>query len=141
MHVNDEVAKGTGGMSEDDKDQASNDENDQADSEKDQASNDEKDEADSEKEASSEKFELSEEGKEKVKEMRATYDDDRQTAVLPGTDGTITGVAINEWLDDDGNPKYGQDEQQDKDSTDSTDSTEDSTDEHQEKEKQEQNAD
>ena len=31
---------------------------------------------------------------------------------LPGTDNTITGVAINEWLDDDGNPKFGKDEQQ-----------------------------
>jgi len=32
--------------------------------------------------------------------------------VLPGTDGTISGVAINEWLDDDGNPKFGNDKQQ-----------------------------
>jgi hypothetical protein len=55
---------------------------------------------------------LSDEGKEQVKQMRQAYDDDRQTAVLPGTDNTITGVAINEWLDDDGNPKFGQDEQQ-----------------------------
>jgi hypothetical protein len=67
--------------------------------EKNQASNDEK-------------FELSDEGKEKVRQMQAAYDDDRQTAVLPGTDGTITGVAVNEWLDDDGNPKFGQDEQE-----------------------------
>jgi hypothetical protein len=59
--------------------------------------------------------ELSDEGKEQVKQMRATYDDDRQTAVLPGTDGTITGVAVNEWLDDDGNPKFGKDEQKKKD--------------------------
>jgi hypothetical protein len=59
--------------------------------------------------------ELSDEGKEQVKQMRATYDDDRPTAVLPGTDGTITGVAVNEWLDDDGNPKFGKDEQKKKD--------------------------
>jgi hypothetical protein len=59
--------------------------------------------------------ELSDEGKEKVEQMRATYDDDRQTAVLPGTDGTITGVAVNEWLDDDGNPKFGKDDQKKKD--------------------------
>ncbi len=58
--------------------------------------------------------ELSDEGKEQVEQMRATYDDDRQTAVLPGTDGTITGVAVNEWLDDDGNPKFGKDEQKKK---------------------------
>jgi hypothetical protein len=60
-------------------------------------------------------FELSEEGKEEVKRMQATYDDDRETVALPGTDNTITGVAINEWLDDDGNPKFGKDEQQEQD--------------------------
>jgi hypothetical protein len=59
--------------------------------------------------------ELSEEGKEKVERMQAAYDDDRETVALPGTDNTITGVAINEWLDDDGNPKFGKDEQQKKD--------------------------
>jgi hypothetical protein len=57
-------------------------------------------------------FELSQEGKEEVKRMRATYDDERETVALPGTDNTITGVAINEWLDDDGNPKFGKDKQQ-----------------------------
>lgn len=90
-------------------------------------SDDDKQEAASdEKDDSSEKFELSEEGREKVREMRAAYEDDRETAVLPGTGGTITGVAINEWLDDDGNPKFGKDEQQEKDN---------------EKEKQQQSAD
>ena len=56
--------------------------------------------------------ELSEEGKEEVQRMQAAYDDERETVALPGTDNTITGVAINEWLDDDGNPKFGKDEQQ-----------------------------
>jgi hypothetical protein len=56
--------------------------------------------------------ELSEEGKQEVQRMQATYDDERPTVALPGTDNTITGVAINEWLDDDGNPKFGKDEQQ-----------------------------
>lgn len=55
--------------------------------------------------------ELSDEGKKQVEEMQQAYDDDRETAVLPGTDNTITGVAVNNWLDDDGNPKYGKDEQ------------------------------
>src|ERR1700753_783866 len=59
--------------------------------------------------------ELSEEGKEKVERMQAAYDDDRETVALPGTDNTITGVAITEWLYDDGNPKCGKDEQQKKD--------------------------
>jgi hypothetical protein len=56
--------------------------------------------------------ELTEEGKEKVQQMLDSYDDDRPTVALPGTDNTITGVAINEWLDDDGNPKFGKDKQQ-----------------------------
>jgi hypothetical protein len=56
--------------------------------------------------------ELSEEGKEQVQRMQRAYDDERPTAVLPGTDNTITGVAINEWLDEDGNPKFGKDKQQ-----------------------------
>jgi hypothetical protein len=56
--------------------------------------------------------ELSEEGKAEVQRMQDAYDDDRPTVALPGTDNTITGVAINEWLDDDGNPKFGKDEQQ-----------------------------
>ena len=60
-------------------------------------------------------FELSEEGKQEVQRMQATYDDERPTVALPGTDNTITGVAINEWLDDDGNPKFGKDEQQEDD--------------------------
>jgi hypothetical protein len=59
--------------------------------------------------------ELSDEGRKKVDEMQAAYDDDRPTAVLPGTDNTISGVAVNEWLDDDGNPKFGKDEQKKKD--------------------------
>jgi hypothetical protein len=58
--------------------------------------------------------ELSDEGKEQVAQMQAAYKDDRQTAVLPGTGGTITGVAVNEWIDDDGNPKFGKDEQKKK---------------------------
>lgn len=56
---------------------------------------------------------LSDEGKKQVEEMQEAYNDDRETAVLPGTDGTITGVAVNEWLDDDGNPKFGKDENKD----------------------------
>ncbi|HZC90938.1 MAG TPA: hypothetical protein VE400_09825 [Mycobacterium sp.] len=80
-------------------------------------STDDKDETSSEngsdeQETSSDTPELSDEGKEKVAQMMEAYDDERPTAVLPGTDGTITGVAINEWLDDEGNPKFGKDEQQ-----------------------------
>src|ERR1700722_2442430 len=60
-------------------------------------------------------FELSEEGKEAVQRMQAAYDDERETVALPGTDNTITWVAINEWLDANAHPKFGKDEQQKKD--------------------------
>ena len=56
--------------------------------------------------------ELSDEGKEEVQRMQQAYDDERPTVALPGTDDTITGVAINEWLDEDGNPKFGKDKEQ-----------------------------
>ncbi len=46
--------------------------------------------------------------KAKAKEMAKAYED-RPTAVLPGSDGTVTGTAINEWLDDEGQPIYGRD--------------------------------
>jgi hypothetical protein len=48
----------------------------------------------------------SEEGMEEVKRMASAYED-RPTAVMPGTDKTITGTAVHEWLDDEGNPKFG----------------------------------
>ncbi len=47
--------------------------------------------------------------KAKAKEMAKAYED-RPTAVLPGSDRTVTGTAVNEWLDDDGKPKYGNDD-------------------------------
>ncbi|MCW2651231.1 MAG: hypothetical protein QOE41_1399 [Mycobacterium sp.] len=58
------------------------------------------------------KPEPDESAKDKAKEMTKAYDDELKTAVLPGSDGTVTGTAVNEWLDDDGNPKFGQDEGQ-----------------------------
>jgi hypothetical protein len=45
----------------------------------------------------------------KAKEMAKAYED-RPTAVLPGSDRTVTGTAVNDWLDDDGQPIYGNDE-------------------------------
>ncbi len=30
--------------------------------------------------------------------------------MLPGSGGAISGTAVNDWLDDDGNPKYADDE-------------------------------
>lgn len=56
-----------------------------------------------------EKPEPDEGAKEKAKEMMSAYED-KPTLVMPGSGKTITGTAVNEWLDDDGNPKYAEDE-------------------------------
>jgi hypothetical protein len=57
--------------------------------------------------ARTEKPEVKDEHKEQAKDMRKEYDEGRPTVILPGTGGTVTGTAVNEWLDDDGNPKFG----------------------------------
>lgn len=51
-------------------------------------------------------IDLSQEGGEEVHQMVEAYKD-KPTVTLPGSGGTITGTAINDWLDDEGNPKYG----------------------------------
>ena len=60
-----------------------------------------------------EKPEVDESAKEKAKEMRKAYNDDIKTAVLPGSGRTVTGTAINAWLDDEGNPKFGNKDKKD----------------------------
>jgi hypothetical protein len=55
-------------------------------------------------------MEISESAKEKAKEMAKAYED-RPTVVLPGSHGTVAGTAVGEWIDEDGNPKYGEDDQ------------------------------
>ncbi|MGE5694095.1 MAG: hypothetical protein ACM4D3_02345 [Candidatus Sericytochromatia bacterium] len=44
----------------------------------------------------------------KAKEVFDSYDADRPTIVHPGTGGSISGTAVNEWVDDDGNSIYGE---------------------------------
>jgi hypothetical protein len=51
-----------------------------------------------------EKPEPDEGQKEKAAEMMTAYED-RPTLVLPGTGGKVSGTAVNDWLDEDGNPK------------------------------------
>jgi hypothetical protein len=34
--------------------------------------------------------------------------DKRPTTILPGSDATVTGTAVNDWIDDEGNPIYGE---------------------------------
>ncbi|CAN5870080.1 hypothetical protein BH09ACT7_BH09ACT7_36810 [soil metagenome] len=54
------------------------------------------------------KVEVTDSAKEEAKEMAKAYED-RPTVVLPGSDGTVAGTAVGDWLDDDGNPKYSED--------------------------------
>jgi hypothetical protein len=56
-----------------------------------------------------EKPEPSEDEKKKAAEMMTAYQD-RPTLVLPGTGGMVSGTAVNDWLDEDGNPKGGGEE-------------------------------
>ncbi len=53
-----------------------------------------------------EKPEITDEHRETAKEMRKEYDEDRPTIKMPGTGGAVAGTAVNEWVDDDGNPKF-----------------------------------
>lgn len=53
-----------------------------------------------------EKPEVTDEHREKAKEMRKDYEQERPTTVMPGTGGAVAGTAVNEWLDEDGNPKF-----------------------------------
>jgi hypothetical protein len=52
-----------------------------------------------------EKPEPTEEHKEKAAEMMTAYED-RPTLVLPGSGAMVSGTAVNDWLDDEGNPKF-----------------------------------
>lgn len=54
-----------------------------------------------------EKPEVTEEHHRRAKEMMEAYDEERPTIVLPGSGGAVAGTAVNEWVDDDGNPKFG----------------------------------
>lgn len=55
-----------------------------------------------------EKPEVTDEHKERAKEMAEAYEDDRPTVSMPGTSNTVTGQAVADWVDEDGKPKYGE---------------------------------
>jgi hypothetical protein len=54
-----------------------------------------------------EKPEVTDEHKQKAKEMRKDYEEERPTIAMPGTGGAVAGTAVNDWVDDEGNPKFG----------------------------------
>jgi hypothetical protein len=66
----------------------------------------------------SEKPEPNEENKKQAAEMMEAYEKNRATVVLPGSGGAISGTAVNDWLDDDGNPKYNHDDGSGSDASD-----------------------
>jgi hypothetical protein len=47
-----------------------------------------------------EKPEVTEEHKEQAKKMAKAYDEDRPTTTLPGSEGTVAGTAVTEWVDE-----------------------------------------
>jgi hypothetical protein len=63
------------------------------------------DEQQTDEQQTTEKPEPDEDDKRKAAEMMKAYED-RPTLVLPGTGGMVSGTAVNDWLDEDGNPKY-----------------------------------
>jgi hypothetical protein len=63
-----------------------------------------RDQKPTEDQQATEKPEPDENAKRKAAEMMTAYED-RPTLVLPGSDRSVTGTAVNDWLDEDGNPK------------------------------------
>jgi hypothetical protein len=53
-----------------------------------------------------EKPDVTDEHKAAAKKMFDAYEEDRPTVTMPGTGGTVAGTAVNDWLDDDGKPKF-----------------------------------
>ena len=51
---------------------------------------------------------------------------EKPTIVLPGTGGSVSGTAVNEWLDEDGNPKHETPEGSDAEGSDAQDKGDDS---------------
>ncbi|KUI30443.1 hypothetical protein [Mycobacterium sp. GA-2829] len=56
-----------------------------------------------------EKPEITDEHRAAAKEMRKEYEEERPTIVMPGTGGTVAGTAVNDWVDENGDPKFGKD--------------------------------
>jgi hypothetical protein len=46
------------------------------------------------------KPEVTDEHKEQAQEMARAYDEDRPTSTLPGSDGTVSGTAVTDWVDE-----------------------------------------
>jgi hypothetical protein len=47
-----------------------------------------------------EKPEVTDEHKERAKDIAKAYDDDLQTTTLPGSGGTVSGTAVTDWVEE-----------------------------------------
>ena len=47
-----------------------------------------------------EKPEVTDELREKAREMAKAYSDDLKTTTLPGSSGTVSGTSVTDWVDD-----------------------------------------
>jgi hypothetical protein len=47
-----------------------------------------------------EKPDVTDAHKDKAKEMARAHDEDRPTTTLPGSDGTVSGTAVTDWVDE-----------------------------------------
>ncbi|WP_235734103.1 hypothetical protein [Mycolicibacterium austroafricanum] len=47
-----------------------------------------------------EKPEITDEHREKAKQMAKAYSEDLQTTTLPGSGGTVAGTSVTDWVDD-----------------------------------------
>jgi hypothetical protein len=92
------------------------------------------DQSQGQEQQATEKPEVEEKHKEKAAKIMTAYED-QPTVVLPGSGGMITGTAVNEWLDEDGNPKFGDTESNDKAGSDGKDGGSDDFKEQVEKDK------
>ncbi len=54
----------------------------------------------SEQQQRTEKPDVTDEHKEKAKEMAKAYDEDRPATTLPGSSGTVSGTAVTDWVDE-----------------------------------------
>ncbi|MGZ4511493.1 MAG: hypothetical protein ACXVX4_09145 [Mycobacterium sp.] len=91
MTVQDDKAAGQGD------DRKATDENEQPDKDEQQSSGDDDRKL-------TEKPEPDEDDKKEAAKMMEAYED-KPTIVLPGSAGMVSGTAVNDWLDEDGNPR------------------------------------
>ncbi|MVU84026.1 hypothetical protein GPX89_43210 [Nocardia sp. ET3-3] len=50
--------------------------------------------------------EIEPEHRERAHRMAETYRDDRPLTVLPGSDGMVSGTAVTDWVDENGEPVF-----------------------------------